>query len=99
MGNYKGWFPLGLDCQGSLNDFLFLYLVLCAERARFAQKKINIETKIFSRYAGNLRLMKTSLERARRTHKLKLSALHEVNSLKMVVVMLVIPTVIAEQLC
>ena len=30
----KGWFPLGVDGRRGAKNSLFLYLVLCAERAR-----------------------------------------------------------------
>ena len=42
----KAWFPLGVDCRRRVKNSLFLYLVLCAERA-----KLNRETKNFSPYA------------------------------------------------
>ena len=36
--DFKGWFPLGVDCRRGAKYSLFLYLVLCAERARSANK-------------------------------------------------------------
>ena len=39
-------------------------------------------TKDFSCYACDLRLMETNLNCARRTHKLKISTMHEINRFK-----------------
>ena len=57
----QGWFPLGVDCRRGTKHFLFLYLVLCAERALAPHIKVNRETKNVSCHACNLRLMETSL--------------------------------------
>ena len=50
----QGWFPLGVDCRRSVKNSLLIISALAPGI------KLNRETKNFSRYACNLRLMETS---------------------------------------